>query len=58
MKDKLKELYYEVSADIEHGECFYDEEMFEIFLANLDQLKEVAQRLFYENQDDEEEETV
>jgi response regulator RpfG family c-di-GMP phosphodiesterase len=49
-KRKLMDAYYEISSEIDHGECFYDPKMFQYFLKNLDELKELAQKLFDENQ--------
>lgn len=49
-KGQLQNLYYFISADIEHGECFYDKEMFDVFCKHLDKMKEVAKQYFDENQ--------
>lgn len=51
-KGELQNLYYEISADIEHGECFYDKEMFTSFIKNLDNMKKAAIQYFNENQEE------
>lgn len=55
LKGELQDLYYAISADIEHGECFYDKDMFDDFIKNLDKMKETAYWCFYENQKEDDE---
>lgn len=50
LRGQLQDLYYAISADIEHGECFYDQEMFKSFCCNLDKMKIIAKQYFEENQ--------
>jgi hypothetical protein len=52
----LHSLYYDIAADIEHGECFYDKEMFDSFIRSLDRMKKVAIEYFNDNQIIDEEE--
>lgn len=56
LRGQLQDLYYAISADIEHGECFYDEEMFNSFIRTLDEMKSIANQYFDENQSELEEE--
>lgn len=49
LRKQITDLYYAVSADIEHGECFYDPEMFNEFINTLDKMKELAQKYYEEN---------
>lgn len=42
----------EIAADIHHGECFHDKEMFNDFIRNLDKMKKVAKMYFDSNQEE------
>ncbi|RXZ78040.1 hypothetical protein EBB07_28705 [Paenibacillaceae bacterium] len=57
LRSEVRELHYSISADIEHGECFYSEKYFAEFIEKIDQLKETSEKLFEENkaEDDEDE---
>ncbi|MCM3735581.1 hypothetical protein M3215_07050 [Bacillus cytotoxicus] len=42
LRQKIIELGYEISGDIDHGECFYELEMLNDFCESLDRMKELA----------------
>lgn len=50
LRGKVWDVYYAISADINHGECFYDEVMLKEFHKNLDDLKVFSQQLYNEYQ--------
>lgn len=41
---KVNDLAMEIGATIDHGECFYDDEMFDDFVRMLDKLKELSRK--------------
>lgn len=49
LKNEIKELYYSISADIEHGECFYSQRWFDDYCKTLDELKQKSIEYFNEN---------
>jgi hypothetical protein len=54
-RQQIIELGYEISGDIDHAECFYDEEMLKDFISNLDKLKSIAREYFISNKSEMEE---
>ena len=52
LRKEVRDLYYSISADVEHGECFYDLEMLNEFCARLDMMKDLAQKYYKENQEE------
>ena len=47
---KLDELIHDIYSEFGHGECFFEEDMFNDFIKLLDKTKEVAKQYFEENQ--------
>lgn len=54
IEQQIKDLYYSISASIEHGECFYDSDMLNDFITSLDKMKELAQQYYVENKQEDE----
>ncbi|MEH6848584.1 hypothetical protein [Bacillus pseudomycoides] len=49
LRRKIIDLGYSISGDIDHGECFYDEEMLNDFCKSLDRMKELASEYYSSN---------
>ncbi|GIN88686.1 hypothetical protein J6TS2_50720 [Heyndrickxia sporothermodurans] len=49
LRSKIKELGYSINGDIDHGECFYEEDMLAEFCESLDRMKELALEYFASN---------
>jgi hypothetical protein len=54
-RQQIIELGYEIAGDIDHAECFYDEDMLKDFISNLDKLKSLAREYFISNKSEMEE---
>ena len=52
LKKRIEDLLYEIDGDVHHGECFYDKEMLDSLLDNLNTMKSLAVLLYKENQKD------
>ncbi len=52
LKSSAQELVMTILNDVDHGECFYDEEMFEELIDTVDTFKKVAKKVYDENQED------
>lgn len=50
LREDVDNLWVSIDGDIEHGECFYDKDMLNDFLKDLDKLKKIAIEYFEENQ--------
>lgn len=51
---EVEDLACDISCSIDHGECFYDAEMFNEFIADLERLKNLAVAYYRENRDEKE----
>lgn len=49
LRQALIDLACEIDGDVDHGECFYDEEMLNEFISNLDKMKNLAREYFISN---------
>ncbi|WP_319618421.1 hypothetical protein [Bacillus cereus group sp. BfR-BA-01700] len=49
LRGKIIDLGCEISGDIDHGECFYDEDMLKDFCKSLDRMKELASDYYDSN---------
>jgi len=47
LKDEIFGLVSEIDAEVNHGECFYDDDMYRDFIRVIDELKEISKK-FYE----------
>lgn len=56
LREQIEDLNYDISANIDHGECFYEEDMLKDFIAILDKMKELAIKYYQENQSEMEDE--
>ncbi len=52
LRKKLHDLWAGIDGDIDHGECFYDFEMFKEFCERLDELKETALYYYESNREE------
>lgn len=50
---QVQDLTFEIAAEVDHGECFYETADNEKFNGKLDRLKELSKKLLEENQNDE-----
>jgi hypothetical protein len=48
-RQQITELACEIDSDVHHGECFYEKEMLEEFIANLDKMKNLAREYYISN---------
>ncbi|MGD6876935.1 hypothetical protein [Bacillus infantis] len=55
LRKQITNLGYEIAGDIDHGECFYEKEMLDDFIANLDKLKNAAREYYISNKAEEDE---
>ena len=51
LRKKIITLGYEITGDIDHGECFYEREMLIDFCSNLDKLKNLAHEYYISNKE-------
>lgn len=49
LRNRVQELGEEIAGDIHHGECFYEKEMLEEFIGNLNDLIGTAQAYYESN---------
>lgn len=49
LRNLVNDLGDEIVGDLHHGECFYEKEMLEEFISNLDKLKNLAREYFISN---------
>lgn len=49
LRKQINDLACQISNDVDHGECFYDYEMFNDFIESLDEMKKLALRYYSEN---------
>lgn len=54
LRSDINELSNEIATEINHGECFYDEEEYEEFIRKLDRLRTLSGIYYTENQEDNE----
>lgn len=52
LRSQVKDLSCEITNDVEHGECFYEESMLKEFLENLDKLKDLAIKYYVSNREE------
>lgn len=52
LRKTIIDLGYEISGDLDHGECFYDKGMLDQFLQNLDILKTTAIAYYNANKEE------
>jgi hypothetical protein len=55
IRQQIIDLANEIDSDVDHGECFYEEDMFKEFIANLDKMKKLAKQYYKQNQKEMEE---
>lgn len=53
LRREIIELGEEIVGDIDHAECFYEKDMLDEFLANLEKMKRLAIDYYYSNQEEE-----
>lgn len=51
LRQQVRELISEINGDVHHGECFYEKNMLDDFIANLDKMKNLAIEYYNENQE-------
>lgn len=52
LRKQIENLQFEIDGDIHHGECFYEQEMLDSLLDNLNKMKHLAVALYKENQEE------
>lgn len=52
---QVQDLTFEIAGEVDHGECFYEEEMLEDFQKKLDMLKSLSRELYLKNKKEMEE---
>lgn len=55
LSQQIDDLGYEIAGDIDHGECFYEEDMLNDFIENLDKMKKLAKKFYQQNKAETEE---
>ncbi|EEL69452.1 hypothetical protein [Bacillus mycoides] len=53
LRGEIIDLGYSISGDIDHAECFYDEDMLKDFCESLDRMKKLAVDYYNSNKEDE-----
>ncbi|WP_428828515.1 hypothetical protein ACPJHH_13190 [Bacillus altitudinis] len=56
MRSIIEDLASQILCSVDHGECFYDTEMLDEFIADLDRMKNLAIAYYRENKDEKEDE--
>lgn len=56
IRREFEDLACQISCSVDHGECFYDEEMLDEFIADLERMKNLAIAYYRENKDEMEDE--
>lgn len=51
LNKQIEDLANEITGEIEHGECFYEKNMFYEFIGKLEQLKHLSFQNFKEKQE-------
>ncbi|MBS4173489.1 hypothetical protein [Bacillus sp. FJAT-49736] len=49
LRRKIRDLACEIDGHVDHGECFYEEDMLAGFCKTLDRMKELAQEYYASN---------
>lgn len=49
---QVQDLTFEIAGEVDHGECFYDEDMLYQFVHKLDKLKSLSFDYYKENYDE------
>jgi hypothetical protein len=52
LRKQIMDLSYEISGDIDHGECFYDEDILSDFCESLDRMKDLALDYYKSNREE------
>ncbi|MED3800203.1 MULTISPECIES: hypothetical protein [Lysinibacillus] len=50
-REEMKELFANIAAEVNHGECFYASESFKDFCITIDLFKSACRDLFESNQE-------
>lgn len=53
LRSEVHELACEIYNEVDHGECFYDEEMLSEFLAKVERFKHACQQYYTQNKEEE-----
>lgn len=56
IRREVEDLACQISCSVDHGECFYDVEMLEEFIADLERMKNLAVTYYREIKDEREDE--
>jgi hypothetical protein len=49
LRKQIEDLDYYITGEIDHGECFYEQDDFYEFIGKLEQLKHLAFKYYEEN---------
>jgi hypothetical protein len=49
---ELEDLVCQLSGDVDHGECFYEKDMLDEFLSNLETVRNLALKLYVQNREE------
>lgn len=49
LRGQVHDLADEIAGDVHHGECFYEKDMLDDFIKNLDKMKELATKYYESN---------
>ena len=55
LRGEVQDLTDVIAGDVNHGECFYEKDMFDDFINNLDKMKDLAQKYYESNKKEMEE---
>jgi hypothetical protein len=55
LRQQIQDLVCEIDGDVHHGECFYEENMLQSFIKNLDKMKRLSKKYYEENKKEMEE---
>lgn len=56
VRREVEDLACQISCSVDHGECFYDTDMLDEFISDLDRMKNLAIAYYRENKDEMEDE--
>lgn len=48
----IEDLACQLSGDVDHGECFYEKDMLDEFLSNLETMRNLALKLYVQNREE------
>jgi hypothetical protein len=55
LRGEVHDLADVIAGDVHHGECFYEKDMLDDFIKNLDKMKDLAQKYYDSNKKEMEE---